>query len=546
MNSTATVSASPGRTAALLFGAVLALFALHSLSYHRMMVDDAFISYRYAANLAAGHGPVFNPGERVEGYSNFTLVVLLAGFAKAGVDLLLAAKLIGFISGLVAIVCLIRMTALFTGSGSLYRFLPAFFLAGSASFALWSMAGIETVLYATLLLAGTYHYLRWQGLGGAAPETKGGGAGRALVSGLLFSLAAMTRPEGAIFGVAIGVDALLRIISRRRLRRQDVLWGLGAGLPFIAYLAWRVSYYGSIVPNTYYAKSWGGMDLRLRSLRYGYEFVMVNGGGLLIVLITIAILARGSHRFRPILLFLAANCVFVFNSGDDWMPMHRFFVPALPMIFLLVSEGIRAIDSRLASPEKEGSLSGSLLPRRLVVTLLIMAQAGFAYAEERFSSGNTRAHFTHTGEFAVADWLRENARPDETIAIDSAGIIPYYSGMYSLDYLGLCDPHIARLPGFLHDKSDPDYVLSKEPDYVITCGTERHPTEEQIAAFEVPGLRTPEDDLQKHPLFRRNYEFAAIYEMGNGSGIIWRRKGSGRDDGRVPAADGTPGLASPR
>src|SRR5689334_12867356 len=39
--------------------------------------DDAYISYRYAQNLVAGQGLVFNPGERVEGYSNLLYVLLL-------------------------------------------------------------------------------------------------------------------------------------------------------------------------------------------------------------------------------------------------------------------------------------------------------------------------------------------------------------------------------------------------------------------------------------------------------------------------------------
>lgn len=40
--------------------------------------DDAYISYHYAENLAAGKGLVFNPGERVEGYSNLLYVLLMA------------------------------------------------------------------------------------------------------------------------------------------------------------------------------------------------------------------------------------------------------------------------------------------------------------------------------------------------------------------------------------------------------------------------------------------------------------------------------------
>src|SRR5207249_9160233 len=46
--------------------------------YMHVMYDDAFISYRYAANLAHGLGLVYNPGERVEGYSNFLWTLLMA------------------------------------------------------------------------------------------------------------------------------------------------------------------------------------------------------------------------------------------------------------------------------------------------------------------------------------------------------------------------------------------------------------------------------------------------------------------------------------
>src|SRR5215210_8827197 len=51
------------------------------LSGHAAGSDDAFISYRYALNLIAGHGLVFNPGERVEGYTNLLYVLLMVPLA---------------------------------------------------------------------------------------------------------------------------------------------------------------------------------------------------------------------------------------------------------------------------------------------------------------------------------------------------------------------------------------------------------------------------------------------------------------------------------
>lgn len=521
------------RNGKLLFAGIVGLFIVHSLSFHRMMVDDAYITFRYADNFAQGLGLVFNPGERVEGYSNFTLVLLLAPFARAGIDLLFASKLIGFFSGIIAIIFTIRLGSLYAGKDSLFRFIPAFLLSTSASFALWSMAGIETDLYAMLLWAGAYYYIRWQqpfddstANGYHSDKNPTGRRGWDPVkSGILLSLAAMSRPEGAIFGVALGIDALIRLLRRRRLNINEVSWAACLAFPFAGYLGWRLWYYGMLVPNTYYAKIWGGLALKLKSLPYGYGFIMVNGGGLLIFLMAFAILAKGLKRNRPVLLFLAANAFFVFNAGTDWMPMHRFFVPSLAMIYLLASEGIRAVYERLAAAQTGNArLSASGLFQKAAVGLLIFSLAAFAFAEERYSSGNPRNGWRHTGEFAIAGWLIENARPDETLAIDAAGIIPYFSRLYSFDYLGICDLHIARLPGLLHEKSDPEYVLAKRPDYVVMCGTEKHPTPEQIARFDVPGLRKPEDDLLRHPRLREEYQFAALIQMENGSGLIWRRK----------------------
>ena len=52
--------------------------------------------------------------------------------------------------------------------------------------------------------------------------------------------------------------------------------------------------------------------------------------------------------------------------------------------------------------------------------------------------------------------------------MDAAGKIPFFSGLRSVDMLGLNDEHIAHLPaGYFeagHNKHDPDYVLSRGPD----------------------------------------------------------------------------------
>ena len=69
-------------------------WSLHALIF-RFVIDDAFISFRYAQNLNDGHGLVFNPGERVEGYSNLLWVLLTAFGMKLGLTRLLWARILG-------------------------------------------------------------------------------------------------------------------------------------------------------------------------------------------------------------------------------------------------------------------------------------------------------------------------------------------------------------------------------------------------------------------------------------------------------------------
>ena len=48
------------------------------------LCDDAYITFVYARNLAEGHGLVYNPGEWVEGYSEFLWALVLAGGQVVG------------------------------------------------------------------------------------------------------------------------------------------------------------------------------------------------------------------------------------------------------------------------------------------------------------------------------------------------------------------------------------------------------------------------------------------------------------------------------
>ena len=164
-------------------------------------VDDAYISYRYARNLARGWGLVYNYGERIEGYTNFLWTVILGGAIKLGVDPDIAAKVLGalFACGSLGVVFLIeeRIRPL-----KAMPVVSTWLLATTMVFAGYSVWGLETSMFVFLVLSGTWLVMREEDdrpvVAAAAPAWKRA-AKRAPWSGLLFGLAGITRPEAPMY-----------------------------------------------------------------------------------------------------------------------------------------------------------------------------------------------------------------------------------------------------------------------------------------------------------------------------------------------------------
>ena len=194
--------------AVLLLGLLAA--ALHAQMYRGLFngtcIDDAYISFRYAENLAHGHGLVFNVGERVEGYSNFLWVMLLAPFVLLQDDISQTASFLGLLFGLLALVVAARGLRHVLGVTSPWALaLMLSLVAGSGYYAAWCISGLETGLYALLLTSAWAVY--------ATAKS----SSRWLLAAVVFALLALTRPEGVVFGAAA---ATLLVFSRAPAQRR--------------------------------------------------------------------------------------------------------------------------------------------------------------------------------------------------------------------------------------------------------------------------------------------------------------------------------------
>src|SRR5262245_24567486 len=450
------------RTFALL--AALCVAAWFHQDYYDLQNDDAYISYRYAVNWAHGAGPVYNPGERVEGYTNFLLVALLAAAARAGADVVLVSRSLGTLS------CWLLVLLAYRGMTVDLRRSPPVGLAAAAALALHAAlvanarSGLETVPLAACVFAAQLMFLSEHRRG--APHWG---------SGVLYGIAALLRADALLF-VVPAVVCVLGLGSRRARRALPSLL-VACGGPFLLHLIWRWSYYGDPLPNTLYVRLGGDVFQQVRGVFYVYKNVEAFGGTFLMGLPAVLLLLRDPERdFARLFLGLSIglHVLWVVAVGGDYMPMARFLVPIVPALTMLLFETILEITRRVGA-------GAALTPRRQrVLTAALLGWvviAGFVPTVDRRRAPQSHSIVTRTECIQwtrAGQWFAANTSPDAALAADAIGALGYFSNRRIIDMQGVIDPYIARLdmprmgrgmPG--HEKRDFAHVLSKRPDYIF-------------------------------------------------------------------------------
>jgi len=449
--------------APLLLVAIVGGFLAHVRAFD-FVTDDAYISFRYAENLAHDGALEFNLGERVEGYSNFLWTVLLAGAIDLGVPPEVSSRVLGALLGVSALL-LTLLLARRSDPSPLALVAPAL-LAALPGFAAWSSGGLETALFTTLGIGSLFLLL----------------GDRSLAAGLGFALASMTRPEGALLFACAALAELVRT------RRFDLRLYAAFGVPFAAFYAWRFSYYGHPFPNTFYVKA-GHMALA-RGARYLAGFALQNG---LPVAAALLVFYRARDRRLALhsLLLLPLYLTYVASVGGDFMALHRFLVPVAPHLALLVHDALRGRPwLRFAAP----ALVAIAAANAVRVDRATLASRS---AVDGIDSVGYLKKFADD-RILIGRWMRENLPADTFVAVGGAGALPYASRLRALDSFGLCDEHIAHhvrsagdRPG--HTKVAPLlYLLRRKPDLICFPqypGLKDHGYEK--VCMRPPGLDTP-------------------------------------------------------
>lgn len=522
----ATVTEMNRTVQALCFLIVAIVFILHAV-YLGAVAEDSYISFRYAKNLASGNRLVWDVSDPpVEGYSSFPWVVISAAALHAGFDVGSFAQVVGIIAGLVCLAYSYLYCRRLLGLGPGLSLLPCAYLAVAGPFATWATSGMETNLFAMLVLSSTYYMVAYWC------------RGKVLTLGLGFllaTLATLTRPEGfGVFCVLLGMHCLRAIIQggAREFTKGILTAAVFYLLPFAVYFVWRLGYYGSMLPNAFYAKIGGTVCQWFRGVQYlfwfGLHFVCP------VILLLTAIAWEAVRRRRTARsathLAMAKNWVtgyygavvplglclccsgYIVLVGGDYMAMYRFFFPILPLAYVLLAHGASVLYVEARAFSLRSKLAAALVILGALGTFLHSTPLElYLLAKPYITHGQYRGVLTerrHSQRLSLIgrffkDYKRSEA---ESLATGAIGAISYYSDLHIYGFHGIVDPHIAHqkprdlgkgFPG--HEKHDYAYILENKPTYfMFTRNLEEKPC-------DFPS----EDPPDITALLRRDYEVVA-------------------------------------
>ena len=312
------------------------------------LTDDAFISFRYTRNLLEGHGLVFNPGEYVEGYTNFLWILELAAIwgvfglrPEHAAPWLSVAYTVGTVAAMLWWV--VRLPSL--RNRGLVGWMALGLLCSSATFAVWtSSGGLETRQFTFFIVTAVvclslYRYSR-RGL---------------LIASLSLAAAALTRPEGLMLAACcFGWFAVQRVVSDRRINSRLVRDLIPLVAPFLilvaAHFLFRYAYYGEWLPNTYYAKH--VRPWYESGFRYLWAAALETGLYILLPLAFLALRTRWrmaqDGTYALALLCVAAHMAYLLPIGGDFFefrPLDFYW----PLLAVPAAEGIALLGSGIST-----------------------------------------------------------------------------------------------------------------------------------------------------------------------------------------------------
>ena len=439
----------------------LALWLFILFAFRGQPGDDPYITYRYAANLAAGKGFVYNEGEQVQSTTTPLFTLILAVVGMAGYDIPSMAYAVNALSLLAFGVCCVGLVSASRGGS---RWL------GLATFALTLVCPVTLFGFGSempLLVA-----LAWGSWWAAVRHNW-------LVAALLAGLATLTRGDGVLVAVAVG---LYFLATNLKLQPRQWPWhAVGAYVGIILpwyFFAWL--YFGSPLPSTLQTKVIQGSNsgnVFLEGLGYfwtrsfGYEPLWWLPALVLLVVGIGALIWRRSELLMPV----AWAALFIAGYAFLHVPRYPwYYSPLVPVAMMGIVFGGSAIGDALGllrsrsgikkqskivvpsgPPKSKIAVAGGLAASLLIGGFYLASDAAAQIPQQR---PWLEIYIT------VGRWIDANTPQQASVGSEEVGLLGYYSKRRIIDFAGLIQPDVAAH----RVKSENLWVLQKyNPDYIV-------------------------------------------------------------------------------
>jgi len=440
----------PAARFALLFLLLLAARVPFYFTHH--IQEDAYISLRCAENLAQSGVYGFNPGERVSA-STSHLYVFLAALVRLAAGDRAFIPILQLLNGLLFLLgTWFTSRALFTDERQvlwlwgLLSILPQSLLA--------SYSGMETSLLVFIIGWLLYQVSR--------------GRDHWLMMAAL-AILPWVRPDAIAYA--------LLILFWDCVKRKRVLW---AGLTAVvigvsSLLIFNSLYFGTLLQQSINAKLLMRHPFTISRFADNLFTVFVGNAGGAFSPYRAEIFGRAGILFG--LLVLLAMGLYLGRVWSDRAP--RITGLALASITWLVPVAYAFGGVLYQWYTWPPAIFGSVFLLALIVewstgtgkwrwavrlgsVLLMLAGIG---AQMVFSYVWGTKEFAYRGGIGV--WLKEHAQAGDKMLLEPAGYIPYYSGLYTYDEVGLVSPQVVNYRLAYEERWWPEFVMDYRPDWLV-------------------------------------------------------------------------------
>jgi hypothetical protein len=419
-------------------------------AYTHYTEEDAFITFRYARQIANGNGFVYNAGDKIYGTTTPLLTLLLVPWFKIIQNIVPVATAFDLLAAIGAIY-FVWQTLRFLEKPFALQILPIVALAVSPKLIGMEMQGMETPLALFFMAASWYTFVR----------------GKTIWTGILLGLLLWTRIDLFLWPFVL---CLLELFSNPR---RAIQMALIAGCIYVPWLAFATFYFGSPIPFTIIAK-WVAYVQNNHApltshlsivLNYLSPFDLAQGMSYLAPVLALISLgpavwkAFESFNERTIailsLFALLEILILVLTRATFFT---RYFVPVLLVILILLGLELGTIWEHLESRRNLKIGYIAVLSLALIAALVLGFQRANEYKDKQFYRQDESLK-------AIGLWLNQNAPVDATVLLEPLGYVGYYSDRTMIDEVGLVTPRIVDLK---RQNVDADYYFSIfQPDYYV-------------------------------------------------------------------------------